>query len=214
MSSNHAHSHLQQALLNSLSPQHDHSTHFTSSQSFHTTYSPSLLHTSDLHQIDDTEHFGDPISHPDDPPGLLRLYFQNVEGLKISDGNANLTAMCRSMHEKDVSIFGFAESNVEWKNYKARSLVYKTIRKQWHSFSWAHSTSSTEFKSFYKPGGTMTVATGPVQSFVRDKTSDPLGRWSSITLAGRNQRRIRITTAYHVCSNSKPGISQPTFNNT
>ena len=57
----------------------------------------------------------------------------------------------------------------------------------------------------------MTVATGPVQYFVRDKTSDPLGRWSSITLAGRNQRRIRITTAYNVCSNSKPGISTAYF---
>ena len=57
----------------------------------------------------------------------------------------------------------------------------------------------------------MPVATGPVQYFVRDKTSDPLGRWSSITLAGRNQRRIRMTTAYNVCSNSKPGISTANF---
>jgi hypothetical protein len=60
-------------------------------------------------------------------------------------------------------------------------------------------TSSIPAEKFYKPGGTMLLAQGNVVGRIKERGSDPLGRWSWIKLIGRNKQLITVISAYHVC---------------
>ena len=107
----------------------------------------------------------------------IRLYFQNVEGLKLSQGDADTILMSKFLRDNDVSIFGFVETNTEWLNYSIKQRVYKNFKKLWASMKWATSTSATMFPGIHKPGGTCTVASGRLASHVSSINSDKqLGR--------------------------------------
>eukprot|EP00957_Ditylum_brightwellii_P105529 8044491-Ditylum_brightwellii.AAC.1 len=80
------------------------------------------------------------------------------------------------MEEKEVDIWGWAETNVNWiPNLTARAKYY-----------------GNKIFKFFTLNGT---------------DSKGLGRWSYVQIAGRNQRKITIATAYRPCKQSKPGNS-------
>jgi hypothetical protein len=60
-------------------------------------------------------------------------------------------------------------------------------------------TSLIPADKFYKPGGTMLLAQGNVVGRIKERGSDPLGRWSWIKLIGRDKRLITVISAYQVC---------------
>ena len=73
------------------------------------------------------------------------------------------------------------------------------------------SSSSTVCSNPYKPGGTLTVYDGNWSGRItRGVDPHKLGRWSFITILGRNLRKLTIITGYRVYrgqSNSNVGMS-------
>lgn len=48
-------------------------------------------------------------------PDCTRIFFQNINGLTIDDSIDKWKVIVNAMHEKECSIFGFAETNTNWR---------------------------------------------------------------------------------------------------
>lgn len=61
-----------------------------------------------------------------------------------------------------------------------------------------------KFKSTYKPGRTTTIVTNNRISRVIDRGEDPfhLGRWSYVTLTGKQNKIITLIMAFRVCKSN------------
>ena len=95
-----------------------------------------------------------------------------------------------------------AETNTHWKNKRATDKFRNTISKEWKGASVTTSETNLPWHSSYKPGGTAIIADSLIRSRKTKSGEDNhgLGRWSFITLQGRDGRKLTIISAYKVCS--------------
>jgi hypothetical protein len=115
--------------------------------------------------------------------------------LKIHNDGSDIKLSTQYLWERQAPVIGFSETNLEWKHSWSTNLVFQIFRRQWNHVKWCHSSSETKFPTHYKPGGTCSLVTGSLANRVLSTGSDPLGRWSHITITGRS-RIITIITAY------------------
>ena len=130
-----------------------------------------------------------------------RIVLQNINGMQ----DKAKTIGERSV-EMNISVLGLIETNTDWK-HKAKDssetelLKTKNAIKAFYNrvaFSFSH--SAIRFKHRYQPGGTLTITNSKWAT--RSNTStDPtgMGRWSSITMSGKKDRKVTIISAYRVC---------------
>ena len=149
----------------------------------------------------DNKPIGDTLNN-DEVSNTFRIYFQNINGVTAGKGTGKWDNILQTMVKKNVSIFGLAETNIEWNNHKLSSRLKAKVRRTCQHANIATSTSSIQSATAYKPGGTSTIAikqwTGRITDQIKDTTSQ--GRWSGLKL--RAPRPIAIITAYRVTQNS------------
>ena len=104
-------------------------------------------------------------------------------------------------------VFGFVETKLDCQQSKVRELFHTQKRKVWPHCKIQTASSSTQWHSLYKPGGTLLGVTGPLVGRVKTSISDDLGRWSIMELLGRGGRSLIIICAYQVCKSSSSGSS-------
>jgi exonuclease III len=145
-----------------------------------------------------SQPWGDTLQIPIDETNIIRFYYQNVNGLKLHNECADVNISCQHLYERQATVIGLSETKVEWKHHLATNSVYRALGQTWSHLKWSKSTSEIFFKKAFKPGGTSTIVNGPLSSRVSNKDTDPygLGRWSSLTIDGRNKRKITAITAY------------------
>jgi hypothetical protein len=146
-----------------------------------------------LAQIKDNNHWGDDITKPDE--GYNRIWFQNIQGLPRHN-NDKFKAIIDTMDQLSVSIMGFAEPNLAIKT-KRKDQFQKILRQQFNQGHITTSESDLTFPTEYKPGGTITAATGPWTTRITGRGTDPhgLGRWSYIKMQSKKKKLI-IATIY------------------
>jgi hypothetical protein len=90
------------------------------------------------------------------------------------------------------NIIGINEPNLNLRHPYIRRLFYQHQRQVWeHSkFTYASSNIDTGIR---KPGGTILGITGKLTSRVTETSTDPMGRWTSITLLGRLRAKLRAS---------------------
>ncbi len=111
----------------------------------------------------------------------------------------------RSLH---TSLFAFTEPNLQWDG----TLLHEATSLQRRFFSHGllvTSESDLQFPTSYKPGGTCIGVNGKWTTRVTDRGVDPSGqgRWSYVTMSGRDAPDIMFISAYRVCqkAGSKAG---------
>jgi exonuclease III len=130
---------------------------------------------------------------------VIRIYFQNVNGLRTYDGDADILDSFYQMENIRADIFGFAETKLDCHHPKVRSLIHQAKGKIWEHSKITTSSSTCSWNSLHKPGGTLLGVTGPLVGRVRETITDPLGRWTGVELLGRDGRNIIVICAYQVC---------------
>jgi hypothetical protein len=100
----------------------------------------------------------------------------------------------------NVSILGIAESNLNWRQRSTYYDFKKYVRRVWPHVKLSVSSSGEVTPSSYQPGGTTTIATQEWCSRVVSSGHDTLGRWSHITITGK-QVTVTFITAYVPDSN-------------
>jgi hypothetical protein len=142
------------------------------------------------------------------PDDIFRLYFQNVKGLRI--GNNGLDILDYFCHMKSIGadIFGANEINVDTNHPLVQRLLRRHSNQVWEHSRIQTSSSQISFNSTRKPGGTLLGVTGNTTGRVMAQYSDPMGRFSSLTLLGRMGKHITVISSYQVPKNSN--LSGPT----
>jgi len=160
----------------------------------------------------------------------LRIFYNNVNGLNINEfmktkyqGHQNsdtkqimkgmrstqkVTGILSILRSWDANILCLAETQSAWENYKVKDEVEKEMRKNDRYAGMIGSSSSTLGGDYYKPGGTLTVYNGNWSNRItRGVDPHKLGRWSFITLKGRNSSFLTIVTDYRVCKTRGIGMT-------
>ena len=129
---------------------------------------------------------------------VLRIYFQNVNGLKLYDNGADILDAFFHMETIRADIFGFVETKLDFRQPSVLSTIHKQKRKVWDHCKLELSSSNSPWHSPIKPGGTLIGVTGPLVGRAHRTLSDDLGRWSGMECLGRDGRTLLILCAYQV----------------
>ena len=108
----------------------------------------------------------------------------------------------------NTSLFAFTEPNLQWDSTLLHEA--KTIQRRFFTHSQlVTSESNLQFPTSYKPGGTCIGVNGKWTTRITDRGVDPSGqgRWSYVTISGRDAPDILFISAYRVCqkAGSKAG---------
>jgi len=150
---------------------------------------------------------GDQISELKDE-NHTRIVFNNMNGMKSNTSQSRfgkLYEIGESAIDTDTDIMGFAETCV---NFSMTNEVINPIQAILRQY-WNHTKLTTSIaadpasNTSYQRGGTATIVTGNTVGRIETMASDnELGRWSCVTLAGKEGRKLTIITAYQVCKDS------------
>ena len=129
--------------------------------------------------------WGDELSQTKSP-STFRLYYQNVNGMQIDDQGGDFTAICSTIHRLGCDLVGFCEIKLDVSKYQVKKSISSSLHSQFRNNKVAATTSTIPFDGYYKPGGTMTICVDHHTSRFQNKFEDSLGRWSTISLNGKN----------------------------
>ena len=158
----------------------------------------------------DNNPIGDTMNDASGEPNNFRIYSQNVNGLNAGRGTGKWEGILEMANTNNVSIMGLSETNTEWNNYRLTSRLKAKLRKHSNHGHMTHSTSSIKVSSYYKPGGTATIAlnkwSGRITNCITDTSGQ--GRWSGFILRAR--KPIVVITAYRVPQSSIDNVGYKT----
>jgi hypothetical protein len=145
--------------------------------------------------------WGDSMMSSLDSNSSCRVVLQNTNGIQ------NKTSLLgHRANELGINILGLVETNVDWQcripsKYKSKTAITKILRQFWKQTCMAFSSSDHRPKFFFQPGGTLTLAGNPWSGRASADT-DPsgMGRWSSISIKGRDRTNVTIFSVYRVCA--------------
>ena len=128
----------------------------------------------------------------------LRIYFQNVNGLRLQDAASDITETFLQMKNIQADIFGFAETQLHCRNPQVQRQLQDSKRRVWDQCKLFTCSSDEDWEAHRKPGGTLLGITGAFAGRVRKQFSDKYGRWTRIELLGRDGRTVTVICAYQV----------------
>lgn len=150
-------------------------------------------------------HMMDPI----DTSKTFQILLQNLNGMNPDHMNLEMQFSLSKCYSLGIGVILVAESKLNWTG----AATYNMLR--WFCQSWQFSTVSSsqvdeKFSSTFQLGGTLTAVVDWWTSRVYTKGQDPfgLGRWSYVTLRGKNSTMLTIIRAYRVCqkASSSTGV--------
>ena len=154
--------------------------------------------------------------------GTLAPAHKSAEEIRVMSLNINGLPMCKSANPKaerlkyilpkyEVDILGLQETCVNWRRFKPSNTIASILRRRTESIRSTHSFNIHETKNIgnIQRGGTATVATDMISSYVKGSGSDHtgLGRWSYYLIEGEPGHKTRIVTAYSPCGSQSSGLS-------
>lgn len=130
-------------------------------------------------------------------PNAIRFYFQNIRGAKKKNTWHDWENSVNYLHDHEVDIMGYAETNLAWNDLHQRTAIHRTMHK--YTKCKLSTSNSIDLPLYsYQPGGTSTIITntfvGHVTTPITDTTG--LGRWSGFRLRKKNKKHLSIITAY------------------
>ena len=143
--------------------------------------------------------FGDLITKQKDHDHS-RIIVQNVNSLELSSAHHTLELMCDSIGQLEIDIACLAETNTNLKHPNSKASFHATTKRHCNHSHLITSETEIEWSDIYKPGGTAIITLPPFNLGITTSGSDPagLGRWSYITITGRDNNTLTIISAYRV----------------
>ena len=129
---------------------------------------------------------------------IVRLYFQNVNGLKLSDDCADITETFLHLQNIQADIFGIVETQLHCRKPDIQTKLQVCKRRIWDNCVLHTASSDEEWSYNRKPGGTLLGIAGPLAGRTKTVHKDQYGRWVHLDLLGRDSRLISIICAYQV----------------
>jgi hypothetical protein len=143
-----------------------------------------------------------------DTTETLRVILQNPKGLKLQNDIEDFALGTQICHTLGAGVICLSETNVNWNQSYQVHRVQQIVRDLWNTTFLQPSQHPESFRSQCQRGGTLQILTDRWVSRLQSKGVDPygLGRWSYMTLRGKEKSLVTFITAYQVC--------KATFDNT
>ena len=105
-----------------------------------------------------------------------------------------------SIGQLEIDIACLAETNTNLKHPNSKASFHATTKRHCNHSHLITSETEIEWSDIYKPGGTAIITLPPFNLGITTSGSDPagLGRWSYITITGRDNNTLTIISAYRV----------------
>ena len=103
-------------------------------------------------------HWGDESTEKTE--GTLRVYSTNVNGISLDRRGGKFNDICSLVKEIQCDIFCGQEYNMGTNQSSVRTVLYDTAKQHWDRIRLKLDTAPIEFKTKYKPGGTLILTTG------------------------------------------------------
>lgn len=143
-------------------------------------------------------YIGTPITHTK-PLSTFRLYCGNPNGLHLGLTGGDFSEYLSEMNRMQVDYLCLYEINLDTHQHQVKHILHDTTRNILSHCNLIYSSSAIPSTSWYKPGGTLSAGLNNTVGRIISSGQDPLGRWSYHTLAGKNQTKLTIISAYQVC---------------
>ncbi len=144
------------------------------------------------------EPSGDPLLDRTDSDGLIRIAYQNINGLHNT--GFQLPTEIEAIESMGIDIMGMSETNCPW-TPKSKSEFNTMMNQRFQSSRTSYSSAPPTTQSRYQPGGNLLTITGHTTGRIESTGSDPWGRFCWYRLRGRRDEGVVIITAYRVCHN-------------
>jgi hypothetical protein len=133
-----------------------------------------------------------------------RICLQNINGLQ---DKAHLLGS--QAHHLGIDILGIVETNRDWQTKNTKNQAMAIFRRYWKKTVFAFSSSDHRYRknhheySTYQPGGTCTIVnnTWAARTLASHDPSG-MGRWSQMSINGRDNRKVTVFTVYRVCTDT------------
>ena len=130
----------------------------------------------------------------------IRIFFQNVNSIDTDREGGDFSTICKDVILTGTDVLMLAEPNLCHLHNKVRNNLHQAASKELSHPLILLSSSKLKYRSHKKPGGTLTLTHGNTRSRVYQSGTDNYGRWSWLTLKGKNQS-VTIITVYQVGDN-------------
>ena len=142
----------------------------------------------------------------DRSPSCIRVFFQNTKGLSYSATGEDYNYYMTCTKALGADIIGMAETNTAWQHPHLRFHFTACARRHYPLMKAAFSSPTKEVdpipeKETFQSGGTTMLTTADLVPMVfgaNDNDPTGLGRWSSQTVRGKNQKMFTAITGYRV----------------
>ena len=153
--------------------------------------------------------------YTDRSPSCIRIFFQNTKGLSYSATGEDYNYYLTCTKALGADIIGMAETNTAWQHPHLRFHFNACARRHYPLMKAVYSSPTSEIdpipeKDTFQSGGTAMLTTADLVPMVfgaNDDDPSGLGRWSSQTIRGKNNKLFTAITGYRV---SKGTISAKT----
>ena len=117
-----------------------------------------------------------------------------------------------ALRKWNAGIVCVSETQTSWENKLCRELMAQELRRVDQYGKITSSSSDALSASLVKPGGTAIISDGGWSSKLIDQGRDPsgLGRWSFITIVGKQDTKLTVICAYRVCKGQNINNVGPT----
>jgi len=152
-------------------------------------------------------HMMDNIDHSK----TLQILLQNPNGIRPSHTDLDFQNGLSKFNSFGVGVLSISETNLN-RTKAATKTTYHWFHQTWQFSSLSSSQINENFSSYNQPGGTLTAVVDQWTSRVHSKGQDHsgLGRWSYITLQGKQDFKLTIITAYRVSQKSSASVGGKT----
>ena len=142
-----------------------------------------------------------------------RLYFNNFNGFQLDGQGGKFEAICKETLNIQADLMCGAEHNLDTIKSYVRNTLYATAKRTLEHHQLAIASSDLPSSNNYKPGGTFILASGDICGKILGKSiNDPMGRWTQLRIAGRDNLVLNVFCAYQVCKkNVKTAMKKDKF---
>ena len=144
------------------------------------------------------------------PTNTFRAHAQNIHGCQLTDSKGgSFYVTCDHTKELDIDYAGFTEINADTRKASVQDKLHTAARLTSSHYRLQSSSSTFKAQRDFKPGGTLSLLRNNSVSRLHNKGSDPLGRWSHVTLNCHGKTKVTFITAYQPCC-GKPKLDSAT----
>ena len=134
----------------------------------------------------------------------IRVLYLNIANISFNQ-TIKMGELIANAEKFEVDILLLQEHNLNFRMSPVFQEISKMVKHFWNYYAFIPSNTPDLCVSANQPGGTMIVLNRRMCQRVKAKGTDPLGRWSWMSICGRKQHQTILVSVYAISHSSNPG---------